>query len=393
MDESDGRHIHETKAMTPIPFNRPFMTGGELANIEHAYEKGMLSGNGMFSKACEASIEALTASPRALLTHSCTSALEMAAILLDLKPGDEIIMPAYTFVSTANAVVLRGAKPVFCDIRPDTLNIDETKIAELITPRTRSIWVVHYAGVSCEMTPILALAKSHNLTVVEDAAQGICATYDGRPLGSLGDFGTLSFHETKNISCGEGGALLVNDPQYINRAEIIQEKGTDRRSFLRGEVEKYTWQDAGSSCLLGELAAAFLKAQLDDAEVIATTRLASWDYYHNCFERLETTGFVRRPIIPPSRQHNAHMYYLILAPHYDRSKVLGRLLEKGIHAVFHYVPLDTSPAGRRFSSGSPALPVTADLAARVIRLPFWTGLKTTTQDTVIEAVYEVLTSG
>lgn len=378
--------------MTPIPFNRPYMTGGELANIERAYDKGMLSGNGMFSKACETSIEALTASPRALLTHSCTSALEMAAILLDLKPGDEVIMPAYTFVSTANAVVLRGAKPVFCDIRPDTLNIDETKILELITPRTRSIWVVHYAGVSCEMAPILELARRHNLTVVEDAAQGISATYDGHPLGSLGDFGTLSFHETKNITCGEGGALLVNDPHYVDRAEIIQEKGTDRRSFLRGEVDKYTWQDAGSSCLLGELAAAFLKAQLDDAEAIAAKRLASWDYYHSCFKSLEVTGSVRRPIVPASCQHNAHMYYLILASQYDRALVLRQLREKGIYAVFHYVPLDTSPAGRRFAADTHPLPVTADLAARVIRLPFWTGIETKTQDTVVEAVFEVLAS-
>ncbi|MGJ8563542.1 MAG: dTDP-4-amino-4,6-dideoxygalactose transaminase [Alphaproteobacteria bacterium] len=375
----------------PIPFNRAHLNGRELDNIKQAYSKGRLSGNGHFSKLCEVWLETQTQAKRALLTHSCTGALEMTALLLDIAPGDEVIMPAYTFVSTANAVVLRGGVPVFADIRTDTLNIDETKIEALITPRTRSIWPVHYAGVACEMDPILSIANKHSLSVVEDAAQGIMATYKGRPLGSMGDFGTFSFHETKNVTCGEGGALLINKERFIHRAEIIHEKGTDRREFSRGHVDRYTWQDIGSSFTLGELAAAFLHSQFETARSITDQRLVLWKHYHEALKPLEKSGHLRRPVIPVSCQHNAHMYYVILARDVDRAQVLTALKEKGVQAVFHYVPLGKSPAGGKFTKRSTELPVTEDLSTRIIRLPLWADMTLSQVEYVCESLTNVLT--
>ena len=373
-----------------IPFNRPFLTGHELAGIERAYANGVLSGNGAISRDCESLLESRTGAHRALLTHSCTGALEMTALLLNLRDGDEVIMPAYTFVSTANAVVLRGAVPIFCDIRADTLNIDEREIEALITPRTRALYIVHYAGVACNMEAIIDLARHHGIAVVEDAAQAIEATYQGRALGAIGDLGTLSFHETKNVTCGEGGALLVNRADLAARAEIIQEKGTDRRAFERGEVDKYTWRDTGSSFLLGELAAAFLKAQLDEAGRITARRLALWARYHDAFEGLEAAEKLRRPVVPIDCGHNAHMYYLLLPTGSDRTRVLSDLRARGVMAVFHYVPLDTAPAAQRFAKTGAPLPVTADCAARLVRLPLWTGMTSQDQDRVINAVLDVL---
>jgi len=373
-----------------IPFNRPYLTGRELAGIERAQAAGVLSGNGAISRACEAMLKERTGTARALLTHSCTGALEMAALLLDLQPGDEVIMPAYTYVSTANAVALRGAMPVFCDIRPDTLNIDETKIEALITPRAKAICVVHYAGVACEMDAILALARTHGLAVIEDAAQGIEAGYKGRALGAMGDLGAFSFHETKNVTCGEGGALLVNRTDLVARADIIHEKGTDRRAFERGETGRYCWQDIGSSFGLGELAAAFLQVQLEDAAAITQRRLALWARYHAAFDALESAERLRRPVVPDGCRHNAHMYYLLLPPGRDRTAMLSALHERGVMAVFHYVPLDTAPAARRYAKSGPPLPVTADVAARLIRLPLWTGMGAADQARVVEAVSDVL---
>ncbi|MBM4413101.1 MAG: dTDP-4-amino-4,6-dideoxygalactose transaminase, partial [Chloroflexi bacterium] len=292
-----------------VVFNKPYMTGKELEYISDAHSIGKLSGNGKYTQRCQRWLADQTTADKVLLTHSCTAALEMASILADLQVGDEVIMPSYTFVSTANAVVLRNAIPVFVDIRPDTLNIDETRIEAAITPRTRAICVVHYAGVSCEMDTIMAIATQYNLLVIEDAAQGFMSTYKGRALGGIGHFAAMSFHETKNVISGEGGALFVKDASYSNLAEIIWEKGTDRSQFIRGEVDKYTWQHVGSSFLPSELIAAFLWAQLEVGEQITNNRLESWDVYHNAFAALEADERLRRPIIPAECQHNAHMYY------------------------------------------------------------------------------------
>jgi len=380
-----------TRPKKSIPFNRPTLKGTEFDNMSAAYSRGDLSGNGAFSKDCEVWLQDNTGTPRALLTHSCTGALEMAAILQKLKPGDEVIMPSYTFVSTANAVVLRGATPVFCDIRADTLNIDETLIEALITPQTRAIWVVHYAGVACEMATILDIADRHDLGVVEDAAQAICASYRGQALGTFGDFGTLSFHETKNVTCGEGGALFINAAAHIDRAEIIHEKGTNRRAFARGEVDKYTWHDLGSSFLLGELAAAFLRAQLDAAGETSQTRLQKWQIYHEALKPLEISGDMVRPVIPQDCVHNAHMYYIILAPHHDRREFLAALKDRGVHAVFHYVPLHLSPASTDYTRAPKPLTVTEDLAARIVRLPLYPSLTDEEQAYVIDQVKDLLT--
>jgi len=297
----------------------------------------------------------------------------MSALLLDIEPGDEIIMPSYTFVSTANAFALRGAIPVFIDIRPDTLNIDEEQIEDAITPKTKAIVVVHYAGVSCEMNTILEIANKHSIPVIEDAAQGIMANYKGTPLGSMGTFGCLSFHETKNIHCGEGGALLINDKKYIKRAEIIREKGTNRSQFFRGQVDKYRWVDIGSSYLPGELTAAFLAAQLEHAEEITQKRLDIWNKYHEIFHDLEKTEKVRRPIIPKGCEHNGHIYYLLLDKKYNRDRVLQKMKELGVNAVFHYQPLHSSPAGKKYGKHFSPLPVTDDISERIIRLPMWIG--------------------
>ena len=308
-----------------IPFNKPYMTGRELWYIAQAHTNGHLAGDGMFMKKCHEWIESRTGSKKALLTHSCTAALEMAAMLVDIREGDEIIMPSYTFVSTANAFVLRGGVPVFVDIRSDTLNIDENKIEAAITNRTKAIVPVHYAGVSCEMDVIMEIAHRYKLAVIEDAAQGVMSTYKGRALGSIGHLGAFSFHETKNIISGEGGALLINDDHFSQRAEILREKGTNRGLFFRGQVDKYTWVDIGSSYLPGEVMAAFLWAQMEEAEQITNRRMAIWQRYHLAFAALEAAGIVRRPAIPENCVHNAHMYYLIIESLEKRSQLIAHL--------------------------------------------------------------------
>lgn len=357
-----------------IPFNKPYMTGKELWYISQAHHRGMLAGDGYFTRECHGWLERQTGCSKALLTHSCTAALEMAAILADIRPGDEIIMPSYTFVSTANAFVLRGGVPVFVDIRPDTLNIDENLIEAAITSKTRALVPVHYAGVGCEMDVIMAIAREHDLLVIEDAAQGVMASYKGVALGAIGTLGCLSFHETKNIISGEGGALLIKDQRFAGRAEIVREKGTNRSQFFRGEIDKYTWVDMGSSYLPGELTAAFLAAQMEAAENITTRRLALWEQYHEAFAQLESAGRVRRPIIPIECQHNAHMYYLLVENLETRSALLQYLSDQGLHAVFHYVPLHQSPAGRHYAHTVGSLPVTVSLSDRIVRLPLWVGL-------------------
>ncbi|WP_081858710.1 dTDP-4-amino-4,6-dideoxygalactose transaminase [Pseudorhizobium pelagicum] len=369
-----------------IPFNRPFMTGKELYYMAEAKFGNMLAGDGPFTRRCHDWLENKSGCGKSLLTHSCTAALEMAALLLDIEPGDEIIMPSYTFVSTANAFVLRGGVPVFVDIREDTLNLDEGLVEAAITSRTRAIVPVHYAGVACEMDTILETARRHGLKVVEDAAQGVMATYKGRALGSIGDLAAYSFHETKNVISGEGGALLVNDPALIVRAEIIREKGTDRSRFFRGEVDKYTWQEVGSSFLPGELIAAFLYAQLEEAERITDERLAIWQRYHELLKPLEAKGLIRRPIVPEECQHNGHMYYVLLAPGIDRQKVLDALKKSDIFTVFHYVPLHSSPAGRRYGRTQGSLEVTDTQSERLVRLPLWIGLTAEQQENVAEVL-------
>ena len=355
------------------PFNKPlnlfsYVDLLPLKNSNH------FSGNGSFTSNCHDWLENNIKCKKALLAHSCTAALEMSALLLDIKPGDEIIMPSYTFVSTANAFALRGGVPVFIDIRPDTLNIDENLIEGAITTKTKAIVVVHYAGVACEMNTILEIASKYKIPVIEDAAQGIMAKYNGSPLGSIGTFGCLSFHETKNIHCGEGGALLINDKKYIERAEIIREKGTNRSQFFRGQVDKYRWVDIGSSYLPGELTAAFLAAQLEHAEEITQKRLDIWNKYHEIFQDLEKIEKVRRPIIPKECEHNGHIYYLVLNKRYNRDRVLKKMNELGVNAVFHYQPLHSSPAGKKYGKHSSPLPVTDDINERIIRLPLWIGL-------------------
>jgi dTDP-4-amino-4,6-dideoxygalactose transaminase len=373
-----------------IPFNRPYMTGRELGFIAEAHANGHLSGDGPFTKKANAWLEANTGASKALLTHSCTAALELSAMLIDLAPGDEVIMPAYTFVSTANAFVLRGAIPVFVDIRPDTLNIDERLIEEAITPRTKAICVVHYAGVACEMDAINAIASRHGLQVIEDAAQAIMSRYKDRPLGAIGDLGALSFHETKNIISGEGGALLCRDPKMAERAEIIREKGTNRSRFFRGQVDKYTWVDIGSSFLPGEVTAAFLVAQMEAATEITDRRLALWDRYHRWAERHEAAGTLRRPVVPDHCAHNAHMYYLLLPSLVSRTAFIAAMKERGVGTVFHYIPLHSSPAGQRFGrSHAPSLPVTDDIADRLVRMPMWAGLEEH-MDEVLQAADQVL---
>lgn len=367
-----------------IAFNWPYMTGKELYNIAEAHFNGVLAGDGPFTKCCHNWLERQFGTKKALLTHSCTAALEMSALLLDIQPGDEVIMPSYTFVSTANAFVLRGAIPVFVDIREDTLNIDEQLIEEAITSRTVAIVPVHYAGVACEMDTIMSIARKHNLKVVEDAAQAVMSTYKGRALGSIGDLGAYSFHETKNVISGEGGALLVNDESLVLRAEIIREKGTDRSRFFRGEIDKYTWQEVGSSYLPGELIAAFLYAQLEEAVKITNERLAMWQRYHELLEPLEKLGVLRRPIIPEDCQHNAHMYYVLLADGVDRQSVLSEFKRNDIASVFHYVPLHSSPAGKRYGRVVGDLRWTVKQSERLVRLPLWVGLSHEQQDRVVD---------
>lgn len=372
-----------------IPFNKPYMSGKELFYIAEAHFNGMLAGDGPFTKRCHTWLEARTGAEKALLTHSCTAALEMAALLLDLQPGDEVIMPSYTFVSTANAFVLRGAVPVFVDIRPDTLNIDENLIEAAITSKTKAIVPVHYAGVACEMDVIMDIARRHGLMVVEDAAQGIMSSYKGRPLGSIGHLGCLSFHETKNIISGEGGALLINDENLVHRAEIIREKGTNRSQFFRGQVDKYTWCDVGSSYLPGELIAAFLWAQMEVADDITNKRMLIWQEYHRAFNTYEQSECIRRPVVPEFSEHNAHMYYLLLPNLEKRTEFIERLKQSGIAAVFHYIPLHSAPAGKLYTRVHGEMSNTDTLSERLVRLPLWVGLEEHIEK-VISAVGDAL---
>ncbi len=360
--------------MTHIPFNKPYMTGRELTYIAEAHAKQQLAGNGNFTRKCHEWLRLHVGAKKSLLAHSCTAALEMAAILTDTQPGNEIIMPSYTFVSTANAFVLRGGVPVFVDIRPDTLNIDETLIEVAITPRTKAIVPVHYAGVACEMDTIMDIAQRHKLLVIEDAAQSIMSTYKGRPLGSIGHMGAYSFHETKNIISGEGGALLINDKRFIERAEIIWEKGTNRSQFFRGQVDKYTWVDIGSSYLPSEITAAFLWAQMEEAESITQHRLAIWQRYHNALAPLETAGVLRRPVVPDGCQQNGHMYYILLESLEKRTQLISKLKKQGVNSVFHYVPLHNSPAGRKYGRVNGEMTNTEAVTDRLLRLPLWVGL-------------------
>jgi dTDP-4-amino-4,6-dideoxygalactose transaminase len=374
----------------PISFNRPFATGREHRYIQEAIDGMRLSGNGRFTRLCQEWLEERTGSGKALLTHSCTAALEMAAILADIGPGDEVILPSYTFVSTANAFVLRGGVPVFVDIRSDTMNLDETKVEAAITPRTRAIVPVHYAGVGCDMDAILDIARRHGLLVIEDAAQGLMSTWRDRPLGGIGHMAALSFHETKNLICGEGGALLVNDDRFAERAEIVWEKGTDRSRFFRGQVDKYSWVDVGSSFLPSEIEAAFLWAQLEEAEAITRARREIWSAYHEAFADLEAEGRVRRPVVPPECQHNGHLYYLLVESLEARTRLLAELGKQGIQALFHYVPLHSSPAGRKYGRTAGDLPCTDAAADRLVRLPLWTGMDGATVGRIAKAVRECL---
>jgi dTDP-4-amino-4,6-dideoxygalactose transaminase len=365
---------------------RPHMTGKELWYIAQAHQNAMLAGDGPFTAACSAWLERRTGARRAMLTHSCTAALDMAAILAGVGAGDEVIMPSFTFVSTANAFVLRGGVPVFIDIRADTLNMDEKLVEGAITPRTKAIVPVHYAGVGCEMDVILELARKRELMVIEDAAQGLMADYKGRPLGTMGALGAVSFHETKNVISGEGGALLVNDEKLVSRAEIVREKGTDRSRFFRGEIDKYTWVDIGSSFLPGEIIAAFLLAQLEEADAITARRLELWHAYDRRMEPLERAGRLRRPVIPEDCRHNAHMYYVLLPSRAQRTRLIERLRALDIMSVFHYIPLHSSPAGRRFGRAATPMPNTDALSERLLRLPLWLGLETEVIDRVAETI-------
>lgn len=379
-----------TVAGHDIPFNRPYTTGRELDAIAEAIKRGHLSADGTFSQDCRSWLETELGCPMALIVHSCTAALELSALLLDVGTGDEVIMPSYTFVTTATAFALRGATPVFVDIRPDTLNLDETLLEGALTERTKAIVPVHYAGVACEMGAIRQLADAYSIPIVEDAAQGICASYAGRPLGTVGALGAISFHETKNVVCGQGGALVVNDERLMERAEVLRDKGTNRSSFYRGQVSKYTWVDLGSSYALSDLAASFLWPQLQDSAAITARRMELWTLYHDGFAAAEQAGLVRRPVIPEQCRHNAHMYYLLLPDGRSRDQLLAELDARGINAVFHYIPLHSSPAGRRYGRAHGRLAVTDDVSRRLVRLPLWGGMTTVQIDRVIDAVTDAL---
>ncbi len=376
--------------MEEIPFNRPYATGGEFDLIREAIDNMHLSGNGPFSRRCAEWLQERLGSASVQLTPSCTGALEMAALLAGVEAGDEVLMPSFTFVSTANAFVLRGATPVFVDVRPDTLNLDEELLERAITERTKAIVPVHYAGVACDMDAIMTLADRHGLVVIEDAAHALLAWHRDRPLGGIGQLGTLSFHETKNVICGEGGALLVNDPALVERAEIMQEKGTNRSQFYRGQVDKYTWVDVGSSFLLSDINAAFLYAQLERAEWMTERRLELWNLYHEGFADLETLGIVRRPIVPDQAKHNAHLYYLLTETNSDRDELIEALDRRGISCVFHYVPLHSAPAGLRFGRTGSDMTVTDDVSGRLVRLPLWIGMEADQARRVVDEVRRAL---
>jgi dTDP-4-amino-4,6-dideoxygalactose transaminase len=373
-----------------INFNRPHATGREFEYIQQAIANVQLSGNGAFAQRCASWLESRTGAQRAFMTPSGTSALEMATMLVGLGPGDEVIMPSFTFVSTANAVALRGAVPVFVDIRADTLNLDEEAARSAVTPRTRAIVPVHYAGVACEMDAISDLARAHGLAVIEDAAQAILSSYRGHPLGGFGQLACISFHETKNVGCGEGGALLINEAHWVERAEVVQEKGTDRSKFFRGEVDRYTWVELGSSFLMSEISAAFLWAQLEAAERITARRIAIWESYHERFAPLEAEGLLRRPVVPAHARQNGHMYYLLLPDRASRDALIRRLASQGIQAVFHYVPLHSSPAGRRYGRTPAPMPVTDDASPRLVRLPLWVDMEEAEIERVTAGVEEAV---
>lgn len=370
-----------------IPFNKPCVLGSELTYIQQALVNQQLAGNGYFTQQCEQWFEQRFKTPKALLTPSCTASLEMAAILLDIQIGDEIIMPSYTFVSTANAFALRGAKIVFVDIRPDTMNIDENQIEAAITSKTKAIVVVHYAGVACEMDSIMQLAKQYGLYVVEDAAQGVMSQYKGRALGTIGHIGCFSFHETKNYTAGgEGGATLINDTTLIERAEIIREKGTNRSQFFRGQVDKYTWRDIGSSYLMSELQATYLYAQLQSADEINQKRLQLWQHYWEMFQSL--VGRIKLPVIPDDCQHNAHLFYLKLSDLSERSAFIQFMKQRDILTVFHYIPLHSSPAGKQFGTFCGKDRVTTEESERLVRLPLFFNMTNDEQERVIQSALD-----
>lgn len=374
--------------MIRIPFNKPGVTGNEFGYIAACIENSHLSGDGEFSKRCHRFFEQTLGAEKALLTTSCTHALEMTALLLNIQPGDEVIIPSFTFVSTVNAFVLRGAKPVFADIRPDTLNLDETKLENLISPRTKAIVVVHYAGVGCEMDEIMRIAAKYNLPVIEDNAHGLFGKYKGKYLGTFGALATQSFHETKNFNCGEGGALLVNDPQYVERAEIIREKGTNRSRFFRGQVDKYTWVDVGSSYLPSDMLAAYLLAQLESAEAIQAKRKQIWETYYESLRDWADENDVRLPVVPEECEQAFHMFYIILPSLEKRQDLIAYLKEREILSVFHYLPLHLSDMGREFGGKDGDCPVTEYVSDRLLRLPFYNSFTEAEQMEVIAAVKE-----
>jgi dTDP-4-amino-4,6-dideoxygalactose transaminase len=376
--------------MTDLPFNRPYRTGAEGARIAAVLQRGWTGGNGPQSSHCQMLLKKLTRAHGVLLTHSCTGALEMAALLAAVGPDDEVIMPSFTFVSTANAFVLRGATPVFVDVDPVTLNIDTRRAAAALTPRTKAIVAVHYGGVGCDMATLCTIAADRGLALVEDAAQGIGATLDGRALGAIGDVGALSFHETKNVSCGEGGALLLNDERWLERAEILQEKGTNRSRFSRGEIDHYTWVDIGSSFLMSDVSAALLAEQLEQLAQITAARLQIWDAYHAALEPLERAGLLQRPTIPAGVRHNAHLYRLMLRDRPVRDGLIKALAAEGIGAYFHYVPLHSAPAGKRFGRVHGPMDVTDAAAGRLVRLPLWVGMSGGDVQRVADAVRRAL---
>ncbi len=371
-----------------IPFNRPSMVGNELAYIRESVLSGQISGDGLYTKKCHALLEELLGVPKVMLTTSCTHALDMTALLLDIQPGDQVIVPSFTFVSTVNAFALRGAQPVFADIRPDTLNVDERRLESLITPRTKAIALLHYAGVGCEMDVITDIAKRYHLPLVEDNAHGLFARYRGKYLGTFGALATQSFHETKNFSCGEGGALLINDPQYIERAEIIREKGTNRSRLFRGQVDKYTWVDIGSSYLPSDMLAAFLYAQFEAREQIQNTRRRIWTRYYESLSDWADTHAVRLPLVPPECEQPYHMFYMLLPSLQSRQGLIQHLKSRGILAVFHYLPLHLSEMGQRFGGKPGECPVTEQVSNQLLRLPFYYELTEADQAEVIEAIRE-----
>jgi dTDP-4-amino-4,6-dideoxygalactose transaminase len=376
-----------------IPFNKPFVAGKELYYIAQAVTYGNLGGDGHFTQRCSQLLEERFGIGKVLLVPSCTAALEMAAMLFDLKPDDEVIMPSYTFVSTASAVVRVGARPVFVDIRPDTLNLDETLLEDAITERTRAIFPVHYAGIACEMDRIMTIARKNNLKVAEDAAQGVNAFYEDRALGAIGDLGCYSFHETKNYICGEGGALCINDPALVERAEIIRDKGTNRKQFFRGHVDKYTWVDLGSSYVPSEICSAFLFAQLEMFDAISDRRRRIYQFYRHHLKPLAAEGLLRLPQVPEECRGNNHMSYILLPDRITRDGLMAHLGQNGIHSVFHYVPLHTSPMGRRYGYNEGDLPVTEEMSGRLLRLPLFYDITEEEQERVVGHIQEFLKKG